>query len=303
MARALRAACVQLSPVFKDPPKSRERADRLIAGLNADTLDLLVLPEMAFTGYCFESRDDIEPYVEDAETGETKQWAERTARMLNCYVLVGVPTLGPTVATSTPRVFYNSLLVVAPTGALAGVYHKHHLYGTLTNDGADYLWATPGEAFVALDLPFPSSSPHHAPGASFRLVPGICMDLNEKDFAPTREYALASFAARERADVLVVAMSWLDSEPPLAGENDGEERDDWVEVRDTLSYWVMRCAPLLGSGAALVAANRVGREGETVFTGSSCAVELGDRPAVVQYASKRGEEVLLAEVELPERTQ
>ncbi|GAA6050195.1 hypothetical protein JCM3770_000448 [Rhodotorula araucariae] len=303
MARTLRTACVQLLPAFKNPPRSRERADALISRLLPNTLDLLVLPEMAFTGYCFESRRDIESFVESPETGETMRWAERTACRLNCYTVVGVPTVAPDASTSTPPAFYNSLLIVSPSGALSGVYHKHHLYGTLTNDAADYLWATPGEAFVALDLPFPSSSPHHAQGASFRLVPGICMDLNEKDFALTREYALASFAARQRADVLVVAMSWLDAEPPAEGDEGKEVRDEWVLVRDTLSYWVMRCAPLLGSGAALVAANRVGREGDTVFTGSSCVAELGDRPAIVQYASKRREEVMLAEVELPQRGQ
>ncbi|KPV75447.1 uncharacterized protein RHOBADRAFT_53422 [Rhodotorula graminis WP1] len=260
---------------------------------------------MAFTGYCFESREDIAPFVEDAETGDTKAWAAQTAQRLNCYVLVGVPTVAPnhpSSSTSSNPPYHNSLLVVSPSGALAGVYHKHHLYGTLTNDAADYLWATAGDAFVALDLPFPSSSPS-SPHGSFRLVPGICMDLNERDFAPTSENALATFARDERADVLVVAMSWLDSEPPIEDEHEGAEEtgDEWDDVRDVISYWVVRCMPMLGSGAALVAANRVGREGDTVFTGSSCAVELGDRPAVAQYANKRGEAVILAELSLPER--
>ncbi|GAA5907199.1 hypothetical protein JCM8208_006718 [Rhodotorula glutinis] len=302
MARTLRVASVQLSPCFKDPARSRRRAESLISSLEPDTVDLLVLPEMAFTGYCFESRDDIVPFVEDAETGETKAWAAQTAQRLNCYVLVGAPTVAPVHPPSSPSAsppYYNSLLVVSPSGALAGVYHKRHLYGTLTNDAADYLWATAGDAFVALDLPFPSSSPS-SPRDSFRLVPGICMDLNERDFAPTSEHAVATFARAERADVLVVAMSWLDSVEEEQEQGD-EKRDEWEDVRDVISYWVVRCMPLLGSGAALVVANRVGREGDTVFTGSSCAVELGARPAVAQYANKRGEAVIVAEVALPER--
>ncbi|GAA5846010.1 hypothetical protein JCM9279_004754 [Rhodotorula babjevae] len=305
MARTLRVACVQLSPCFKDPARSRGRASALIAPLDPDTLDLLVLPEMAFTGYCFESQEDIAPFVEDVETGETKQWAAQTAHKLNCYVLVGLPTAAPaSPSPSTAPTYYNSLLVVSPSGALAGVYHKHHLYGTLTNDGADYLWATAGEAFVALDLPFPSSSTSSSsPLDSFRLVPGICMDLNERDFAPTSEHALATFARDERADVLVVAMSWLDGEALAEEEEErvDEDSDKWDDVRDVISYWVARCMPLLGSGAALVAANRVEREGDTVFTGSSCAVELGARPAVAQWANKRGEAVIVAELALPER--
>ncbi|TNY22683.1 carbon-nitrogen hydrolase [Rhodotorula diobovata] len=311
MSRSLRVACVQLSPCFKDPARSRERADALIALMEPNTLDLLVLPEMAFTGALLPltpppPRLDVAPFVEVAESGETRDWAARTARGLNCYVLVGLPTVPRDAPTDeAPPPYYNSLLVVSPSGALVGVYHKHHLYGTLTNAHADYLWATPGSAFVALDLPFPSSSPGGGAGEGFRLVPGICMDLNERDFAPTTEYALASFARDERADVLVVAMSWLDSEPPLEGQGGAKEaeggKDKWEEVRDVISYWVVRSMPLLGSGAALVAANRVGREGDTVFTGSSCVVELGDRPAVAQFANKRGEAVILAEVELPKR--
>lgn len=89
------------------------------------------------------------------------------------------------------------------------------------------------------------------------------MDLNERDFAPTSEHTLASFARDERADVLVVAMSWLDSSEPIEEEQEAAEaeKDEWEDVRDVISYWVVRCMPLLGSGAALIAANRVGREG------------------------------------------
>lgn len=177
-----------------------------------------------------------------------------------------------------------------------GVYHKHHLYGTLTNAHADYLWATPGSAFVALDLPFPSSSPGGGAGEGFRLVPGICMDLNERDFAPTTEYALASFARDERADVLVVAMSWLDSEPPLEGQGGAKEaeggKDEWEEVRDVISYWVVRSMPLLGSGAALVAANRVGREGGASVPVSRRALILARSPTDGEAANAQHPQTL-----------
>jgi protein N-terminal amidase len=37
--------------------------------------DILLLPEMTFTGYCFESKTDIEPFVEDVH-GPSIQWAK-----------------------------------------------------------------------------------------------------------------------------------------------------------------------------------------------------------------------------------
>lgn len=201
------------------------------------------------------------------------------------------------------------------------------MYGGLSNDAVDYLWATPGAGFSSVDLPFPPSSPFAQEGKTFRLAPAICMDLNPPRFdAPFDKFEFGEFAAREKVDLVVVSMAWLDSEPPLeqAGDGDGEksqeERDDWEETSQVMSYWVLRLNPLLGSGAAAVCANRIGREGgarafttslvsvvthmppaDTVFTGSSAAIELGDRPSVVAHASKRKEEVLFAQVRLPQR--
>lgn len=40
-----------------------------------EDVDLLVLPEMALTGYMFESTDDVEPFAEDARHGRTARWA------------------------------------------------------------------------------------------------------------------------------------------------------------------------------------------------------------------------------------
>ncbi|GAA5958906.1 hypothetical protein JCM8115_000685 [Rhodotorula mucilaginosa] len=324
--RFLRTACVQLSPCFKDWDASRRRADALIAGLVPGELDLLVLPEMAFTGYCFQSKEDVREFAE-AGDGPTFRWAASTAQRLGCYVLIGLPTVNPqTRGTDRRPIYHNSLLVVGPDGAHVHTYHKTFLYGELTNDRADYLWAEAGTGFVALDLPFPSSSPfhavaaaannsasHHSAPSTFRLVPAICMDLNMPTFdAPFEKFELATFASEKRADIVVGSMAWLDSEPPLDSSEDESLRDDsgdgkdaaaaasqWEEVRSVISYWVLRLSPLIGSGAAFVCANRVGREGDVVFTGSSCALELSDRPCVIDHAGRRGEKVVIARVSLP----
>ena len=213
----------------------------------------------------------------------------REAQRLGCYVLIGLPTVNPqTRGTDRRPIYHNSLLVVGPDGAHVHTYHKTFLYGELTNDRADYLWAEAGTGFVALDLPFPSSSPfhavaaaannsasHHSAPSTFRLVPAICMDLNMPTFdAPFEKFELATFASEKRADIVVGSMAWLDSEPPLDSSEDESQRDDsgdgkdaaaaasqWEEVRSVISYWVLRLSPLIGSGAAFVCANRVGREG------------------------------------------
>ncbi|GAA5981655.1 hypothetical protein JCM10908_004551 [Rhodotorula pacifica] len=318
--RFLRIASVQLSPCFKDREASKARADALIASLEPGTLDLLVLPEMAFTGYCFQSKEHVEPFVEEPGEGPTFGWAASAAQRLGCYVLIGLPTLDRAADAGDEEgpTYRNSVLIVSPKGVLVHTYHKTFLYGELTNDRADYLWAKAGSGFVALDLPFPRSSPFqtsnpaiNSDASTFRLVPAICMDLNMPTFeSPFDKFELATFASENEADIVVGSMAWLDSEPPL--ETDSREKDSresrdgedlasqWEDVRDVISYWVLRLSPLLGSGAAFVCANRVGREGDVVFTGSSCALELSDRPCVIEHAGKRGEKVIIARVSLPD---
>lgn len=94
------------------------------------------------------------------------------------------------------------------------------------------------------------------------------MDLNPPRFdAPFDKFEFGEFAAKEKVDLVVVSMAWLDSEPPLEtaegseAEKGNEEKDDWEETNQVMSYWVLRLNPLLGSGAAVVCANRIGREG------------------------------------------
>ena len=48
----MRIACVQFAPVKGDVDKNQTRADGVLAKGDTEGLDLIVLPEMAFTGSC-----------------------------------------------------------------------------------------------------------------------------------------------------------------------------------------------------------------------------------------------------------
>ncbi|EEH23290.2 hypothetical protein PABG_05501 [Paracoccidioides brasiliensis Pb03] len=124
----MRIATLQLSPRLGDVPGNISRANALVdilekrlakfkgeivrgggrgsvnvaAGAGAAAaaaagagglLDVLVLPEMAFSGYNFPSLEAIRPYLESSESGPTAQWARSTARRLGCVVCVGYPEL------------------------------------------------------------------------------------------------------------------------------------------------------------------------------------------------------------------
>ncbi|KAI9890523.1 MAG: Carbon-nitrogen hydrolase [Vezdaea aestivalis] len=88
----MRIGLLQFSPVFDCPEKSIARAEELLAELPDDAeLDLLLLPEMAFTGYCFDSTFAISQHLEQPTKGPTSAWAAKWAQKLNCVVSVGFP--------------------------------------------------------------------------------------------------------------------------------------------------------------------------------------------------------------------
>ena len=87
----LKVACVQVSPVHGDPAGNMKAADELLAGLTrADGVDVLLLPEMAFSGYCFDDAAAMRGVLE-TDRGATVEWCKENARRLQCTVLCGYP--------------------------------------------------------------------------------------------------------------------------------------------------------------------------------------------------------------------
>jgi predicted amidohydrolase len=133
--------------------------DRLVALATQAAVgaDLVVLPEMAATGYCFPSREAVEAIAEPAD-GPTARALSAVARQAGCWLVVGFPE-------AAGDLLYNSALVLDPTGETAFVYRKTLLYD------ADVPWATPGDSGYPL---------LECAGVCFTV--GICMDLNDDAF-------------------------------------------------------------------------------------------------------------------------
>eukprot|EP00959_Pyramimonas_sp_CCMP1952_P423743 8876166-Pyramimonas_sp.AAC.1 len=87
----VRIAIVQLSPERGNPEESRRKADKLLAEYSGESgFDILQLPELAFSGYNFQDREEIRPLLEDL-TGPTAEWCRSQARRLRCTVVCGFP--------------------------------------------------------------------------------------------------------------------------------------------------------------------------------------------------------------------
>ncbi|KAL9612103.1 MAG: hypothetical protein Q9167_003290 [Letrouitia subvulpina] len=284
----MRIACLQFAPQLGRVQENIDRANDLLEAILPNSLDLLVLSELAFTGYNFPSLAAIKPYLEPTAAGPTTKWATSTALRLHCLVSVGYPelfsTCPPSTSTTTPPkptmtpflpspslTAFNSTVTVSPTGEVLAHYRKTHLYYT------DESWAQESPTGwltlpLPLPLPLPPSSPTAADDSSSkghrpqttRTTFGICMDLNPYQFrldAPAYEFAQT--AREHQCQCLVLSTAWLThaSTATLAAE---PQRPDLK----TLGSWLELLQPLVDDPAGeviTVFANRCGEEPGKMF--------------------------------------
>lgn len=184
----MRIGCLQINPRIGHLAQNVAQAEAALAGL-APPWDLLVLPELAFTGYNFRSLQHILPWLEDAEHGPSLTWARAAARRLRTSVIVGFPQL----ARDGTR-FNSAGFVPREEGRQPLIYNKSHLYYT------DERWAAEGrDGFAMLEVEV-AGSPKPC-----KVAMGICMDLNPLAFrAPWDLYELATHALHMDCHVLVI---------------------------------------------------------------------------------------------------
>lgn len=127
---------------FQNCPKFgnvQQNIDQFSTRLASAECDLLVLPELAFSGYQFVDQKEVLELAEPVPEGSTTQRCIELARQYNLYLVVGLPE-------RAGKQCYNSAIVVGPSGFL-GCYRKTHLFFEET------LFFTPGDSgFHVWDL-------------------------------------------------------------------------------------------------------------------------------------------------------
>lgn len=178
------AAAVQFEPTLG-------ARDANVSGLVSLTVEafrrgarLVVLPEMATTGYCWADRAEATPHVEPIPGPTTEAFAD-VARDHDGLVVVGMAEVDP-----VTNAFYNSAALVGP-GGVAGVYRKTHAYITETR------WARDGDLGIPVfDTPLG------------RLGILICMDAEYPE--------AARLLALDGCDVVCFPTNWLGEKCPSA---------------------------------------------------------------------------------------
>src|SRR5579864_1807117 len=177
-----RVAAIQYEPILGEKEKNVTDLLRLVEEAAQHEARLIVLPEMATTGYCWQSRAEIAPHVEPIP-GPTTERFQQLATRYGCYIAVSLAEVD-----LTTDVYYNSMALLGPEG-LVGNYRKIHSYIS------EPRWARDGDLGMPVwDTPLG------------RLAPMICMDA--------MYFEAARIPALHDADVLLFPTNWNDEKCP-----------------------------------------------------------------------------------------
>ena len=177
-------ASIQMEPRIGRKDENLARSVALVERAAAGGAALVVLPELANTGYVFESRAEAFALAEPVPAGpSTQAWIE-VARRCNTLIVAGI-------AERDGERLYNAAVVVGPTGWL-GTYRKLHLWGD------EHLFFEAGDKGLPL---------FHTPWGRLGVV--ICYD----GWFP-EVYRLL---AMQGADVVAMPTNWV----PMPGQPPG----------------------------------------------------------------------------------
>ncbi|CAG8958844.1 hypothetical protein HYFRA_00011795 [Hymenoscyphus fraxineus] len=278
-AIAMRIGCLQFAPQVGEVDNNLNRADAVLSRANPRNLDLLVLPELAFTGYNFKSLQEICPFLEPTTAGVTSLWARTAALKYECVVTVGYPEkVDITPKWPASPEYYNSAITVNSEGETIANYRKSFLYYT------DETWALEGpDGFYDGEIE-----------GLGNVAMGICKwPTNPYKFeSPWSAWEFAYHILHKQANLVVLSMAWRTREDSRAFSRHPKEPD-----METLSYWLARLEPVIRAETegeiVVVLCNRCGTEGEAVYAGTSAVLGIHAGEVKVYGILGRGEKELL----------
>jgi len=118
---------VQFKPEFGKPAENISRIKKLISGKE---FDLLVLPELANSGYLFLCQRELDELSENPDDGMFCSELKKICHEKNSFIVSGI-------CERDDKIFFNSSVLICPDGKMH-VYRKLHLFDD------EKKWFTPG---------------------------------------------------------------------------------------------------------------------------------------------------------------
>jgi N-carbamoylputrescine amidase len=134
-------AAIQIEPHVGDKDYNLKKMAEFIDKAADQGATLLVLPELANSGYIFNSREEAFSLAEPVPGGPTTDFLIEKAKERNLYIVSGIDEIDG-------NVLYNSAVLVGPEGYI-GTYRKNHLW-----DEEKLFFEHGNLGFPVFDLPF-----------------------------------------------------------------------------------------------------------------------------------------------------
>jgi len=118
----MRVGYYQFRPLFG---KVQHNLNKVVNALQDVRADLIVLPELAFTGYYFQNKSELKSLAEDPVISSTVEVLVKLCQVNNFHLVTGFAE------KSKDRIF-NSALLIGPDG-IEHTYRKLHLFNEEKN--------------------------------------------------------------------------------------------------------------------------------------------------------------------------
>lgn len=182
-----KVAAVQFAPVMGAKEENLRRLAILVKEAVQKGAQLVVMPELAATGYSYmnadEARKDAEPISFD---GLTMRVMRRLAEAFNVHLVFGLVE-----EDTGTKLLHNSQVLLSPDGFFTS-YRKINRWGN------DYLWAAPGGTN-------PPVARLNLGGEERKVGLLICRDVRDK-----RDSKWSDFYEKGDADIVCLSANWGD---------------------------------------------------------------------------------------------
>ncbi len=116
----LRVACVQMCPTVGEKASNLTKSEEMIRAASEAGARPIVLPELANSGYMFQTREEAFDLSEPVANGETCQLWSSLANSLGVTIVAGI-------CEQEESALCNSAVTIGPNGHI-GTYRKVHLW-------------------------------------------------------------------------------------------------------------------------------------------------------------------------------
>jgi N-carbamoylputrescine amidase len=213
MSRPVRIAVAQYEPRVGELEHNLSQAVLRATAAANQGANLIVLPELASSGYVFADEAEAQRSAEDPDDGATVRALREVCASHGCHIVAGV-------SERDGDCRHNSAVLIGPSGRMA-TYRKLHLYYD------EQSWFKPGDELPIVDLPFG------------RVGMIICFDLWFPE--PARALALAG------AEIIAVPTNWVASFKRTVWDDRGYCQGDYVAMATAAQNGVvMACADRIG---------------------------------------------------------